>query len=79
MNRKQKERAEKEKLREEEEATKASKQDNSGIYCNLALLFTDPHEYIHILKLLLVYIHKYSNLIFIFCRYRRLTNRRSHR
>ena len=36
MNRKQKERAEKEKLREEEEATKASKQDNSGMHCNLA-------------------------------------------
>ena len=36
MNRKQKERAEKEKLREEEEAKKASKQDNSGMHCNLA-------------------------------------------
>ena len=34
MNRKQKERAEKEKLREEEEAIKASKQDHLGMQCN---------------------------------------------
>ena len=34
MNRKQKERAEKEKLREEEETSKASKQDHLGMYCN---------------------------------------------
>ena len=74
MNRKQKERAEKEKLREEEEASKASKQDHLGMHCDKGLLFTNPH----LLKLIMVCIHKCFNLKFIFFRNRRFTNRRSH-
>ena len=48
MNRKQKERAEKEKLREEEEATNASKQDHKGMYCNLAFDYSLIHMNIFI-------------------------------